>query len=161
MANVTPEDDELALDRQICFALYAASNLFNRLYVPVLGELGLTYPQYLAMLVLWQHEPQTVGELGARLYLDSSTLTPLLKRMEAAGLVTRTRDPEDERRVIVRLTDQGRALRARARHVPKLVSGDCKPEEIEKLRQSVQSLISILRPDHRPGGKYNRSEGGE
>lgn len=157
----TAPGDELALDRQICFSLYAASNLFNRLYVPVLGELGLTYPQYLAMLVLWQHEPQTVGELGARLYLDSSTLTPLLKRMEAAGLVTRTRDPADERRVIVRLTDQGRALRARARHVPKTVSGDCKPEEIDELRESVQSLISILKRNHGPGGKYSKSDGGE
>lgn len=87
-------DDPLLLDRQICFPLYAATNLLNRRYGPVLRPLGLTYPQYLVMLVLWEDEPQTVGALGARLYLDSGTLTPLLKRMEAAGHVTRTRDPD-------------------------------------------------------------------
>src|ERR1700761_624923 len=105
------EDDPLRLDRQVCFPLYAASNLINRLYRPVLGKLGLTYPQYLVMLVLWEQEPQTVGGLGGRLYLDSGTLTPLLKRMEAAGLVVRQRDTQDERRVQIALTDKGRALR--------------------------------------------------
>ena len=94
-----PGDDPLLLDRQVCFPLYAATNLLNRLYGPVLRPLGLTYPQYLVMLVLWEEEPQTVGALGARLYLDSGTLTPLLKRMEAAGLVSRTRDAEDQRRL--------------------------------------------------------------
>ena len=98
-----PGDDPLLLDRQVCFPLYAATNLLNRLYGPVLKPLGLTYPQYLVMLVLWEEEPQTVGSLGARLYLDSGTLTPLLKRMEAAGLVSRTRDADDERRVLIGL----------------------------------------------------------
>ncbi|WP_156455281.1 MarR family winged helix-turn-helix transcriptional regulator, partial [Sphingomonas sp. CCH5-D11] len=83
--------DPLRLDRQVCFPLYAATNLINRLYTPVLRNLGLTYPQYLVLLVLWEEEPQTVGALGARLFLDSGTLTPLLKRMEGNGLLDRRR----------------------------------------------------------------------
>lgn len=140
----TERDDPLLLDRQVCFPLYAATNLLNRLYTPVLAELGLTYPQYLVMLVLWEHEPQTVGALGARLYLDSGTLSPLLKRMETAGLVERGRDPADERRVVVRLTPQGRALRARAEHVPATVGGGYTPDGIDELRESVRSLVAIL-----------------
>ncbi|HWA61253.1 MAG TPA: MarR family transcriptional regulator, partial [Caulobacteraceae bacterium] len=104
------DDDPLRLDLQVCFPLYAATNLIGRLYRPVLAQLGLTYPQYLVMLVLWEGAPQTVGSLGARLYLDSGTLTPLLKRMEAAGLVIRRRDAEDERRVRIALTEKGLAL---------------------------------------------------
>ncbi|MBN9268669.1 MAG: MarR family transcriptional regulator, partial [Mesorhizobium sp.] len=88
------------LDQQLCFALYSASGLMTKLYRPLLDPLGLTYPQYLAMLALWERAPSTVGELGEALGLDSATLTPLLKRMEAGGLVTRRRDPEDERRVL-------------------------------------------------------------
>lgn len=108
----------LRLDNQLCFALYGAANRMTRLYRPMLDALGLTYPQYLAMLVLWEASPRTVGALGEALDLDSSTLTPLLKRLEAGGLVTRDRDPEDERRVIVALTDQGRALRDQAVSIP-------------------------------------------
>nr|WP_310214458.1 MarR family transcriptional regulator [Caulobacter sp. BE264]MDR7230995.1 DNA-binding MarR family transcriptional regulator [Caulobacter sp. BE264] len=108
----------LRLDNQLCFALYGAANRMTRLYRPMLDALGLTYPQYLAMLVLWEASPRTVGALGEALDLDSSTLTPLLKRLEAGGLVTRDRDPEDERRVIVSLTDQGRALRDQAVSIP-------------------------------------------
>ena len=108
----------LRLDNQLCFALYGAANRMTRLYRPMLDALGLTYPQYLAMLVLWEASPRTVGALGEALDLDSSTLTPLLKRLEAGGLVTRDRDPEDERRVIVSLTDQGRALRDQAVTIP-------------------------------------------
>ena len=93
--------EALRLDRQLCFALYGAANRVTRLYRPLLDALGLTYPQYLAMLVLWEASPRTVGALGDALDLDSSTLTPLLKRLEAGGLVARHRDPEDERRVIV------------------------------------------------------------
>src|SRR3546814_6352000 len=93
-----PDEDLLALDRQVCFPLYAASNLLTRLYRPVLAEIGLTYPQYLVLLVLWEQAPHTVGSLGDSLYLDSGTLTPLLKRMEQAGLITRTGDVADERR---------------------------------------------------------------
>lgn len=108
----------LRLDNQLCFALYGAANRMTRLYRPMLDALGLTYPQYLAMLVLWEASPRTVGALGEALDLDSSTLTPLLKRLEVGGLVSRDRDPEDERRVIVTLTDKGRALRDQAVSIP-------------------------------------------
>lgn len=138
------EDDPLLLDRQVCFPLYAATNLLNRLYGPVLSKLGLTYPQYLVMLVLWERQPQTVGALGARLYLDSGTLTPLLKRMESAGFVDRTRDPGDERRVLVTLTDKGKALREQALHVPDTMANGYKPEGVDELRESVRSLVSML-----------------
>lgn len=110
--------DHLRLDQQLCFPLYAASNLMTRLYRPLLDELGLTYPQYLAMMVLWEASPSTVSALGERLLLDSGTLTPLLKRLEGAGLVCRTRDAADERRVLVSLTAEGLALRSRAEGVP-------------------------------------------
>lgn len=139
-----PGDDPLLLDRQVCFPLYAATNLLNRLYGPVLKPLRLTYPQYLVMLVLWEEEPQTVGSLGARLYLDSGTLTPLLKRMEAAGLVSRTRDAEDERRVLIGLTEQGRALRADALHVPETIAGGRSPEGLDELREGVRKLVAML-----------------
>jgi DNA-binding MarR family transcriptional regulator len=111
---------QLHLDNQLCFALHAASRAVVRAYGPLLEPLGLTYPQYLVMLVLWERPSQavTVGDLGARLHLDSGTLTPLLKRLERSGLVDRDRDPADERRVLVRLTRDGIALRSRAASVP-------------------------------------------
>ncbi|MFN8169032.1 MAG: MarR family transcriptional regulator [Candidatus Nanopelagicales bacterium] len=110
---------QLLLDNQLCFALYRASRAVQRSYQPYLAELGLTYPQYLTMLVLWEaDEPLTVGTLGERLRLDSGTLTPLLKRLEESGLVERRRDPDDERRVNVGLTRAGRALQRRAEDVP-------------------------------------------
>jgi MarR family transcriptional regulator, organic hydroperoxide resistance regulator len=105
------------LDDQICFALYSASGLMTRLYRPLLEPLGLTYPQYLTMLALWEHSPRTVGELGEALGLDSATLTPLLKRLQASGLITRRRDAADERRVLVEPTVEGQALRERANGV--------------------------------------------
>src|SRR3954464_4658073 len=95
-AKANTEDDVIRLDDQLCFALYATSRAITGLYRPVLQELGLTYPQYLVMLVLWEHQTVTVSELGVRLYLDSGTLTPLLKRLEKQGLVVRSRDSEDE-----------------------------------------------------------------
>ncbi|CAN5163047.1 MarR family transcriptional regulator [soil metagenome] len=113
--------EALRLDHQLCFALYGAANRVTRLYRPLLDALGLTYPQYLAMLVLWEASPRTVGALGAALDLESSTLTPLLKRLETQGLIARTRDPQDERRVIIALTDAGLALRERARTVPEKI----------------------------------------
>ena len=142
-----PDDgDPLDLDRQVCFPLYAASNLLNRLYRPILADLGLTYPQYLVMLVLWQQTPQTVGALGEMLYLDSGTLTPLLKRMETAGLVSRTRDAEDERRVLIGLTDQGRALRSSAENVPAALAAGLNIDEgsVLELRQQVRQLVAAL-----------------
>ncbi|MFG2106784.1 MarR family winged helix-turn-helix transcriptional regulator [Micromonospora chersina] len=112
--------DDLVLRRQVCFALYAASRALTDVYRPILDEHGLTYPQYLVLLVLWERgdDAPTVSELGARLRLDSGTLSPLLKRLEAAGLVVRTRSAADERRVEVGLTAQGRALRERMDEVP-------------------------------------------
>ena len=112
------------------------------LYRPILAELGLTYPQYLVMLVLWEHEPVTVGQIGARLDLDSGTLSPLLKRLEAAGLVCRTRSMQDERAVEVSLTDDGRALRGRARTVPERV-GACLATSADEYFE-VRSLLSTL-----------------
>ncbi len=108
----------LSIDEQLCFPLYAASNLMQRLYRPQLDGLGLTYPQYLVMLTLWESSPLSVSALGDRLYLDSGTLTPLLKRLESAGHITRTRDTADERRVLIALTPPGRALRKKAKAIP-------------------------------------------
>ena len=113
-----PGADLPRLDQQLCFALYSTVNRVTRLYRPVLAALGLTYPQYLAMLALWERAPRTVGALGEALDLDSGTVTPLLKRLEKQKLVRRRRDPSDERRVIVELTEVGQALRARAAEVP-------------------------------------------
>jgi MarR family transcriptional regulator, organic hydroperoxide resistance regulator len=107
-----------SLDAMLCFSVYAASHAFNRVYKPILDRIGLTYPQYLAMMALWQSDDQTVGALGRRLALESSTLTPLLKRLEAMGHVQRRRDAQDERQVRVGLTAQGRALRAQAEDAP-------------------------------------------
>ncbi|GAA4576717.1 MarR family transcriptional regulator [Micromonospora coerulea] len=112
--------DDLVLRRQVCFALYAASRALTDVYRPILDEHGLTYPQYLVLLVLWEHgeEAPTVSELGAQLRLDSGTLSPLLKRLEVAGLVVRNRSARDERRVEVRLTGRARDLRQRMDQVP-------------------------------------------
>ncbi|PZQ64987.1 MAG: MarR family transcriptional regulator [Phenylobacterium zucineum] len=141
--------DPLALDLQLCFSLYSAANLMTRMYRPLLKPLGLTYPQYLAMLVLWEHAPQNVGEVGQRLGLDSGTLTPLFKRLEEAGLISRTRDPADERRVIIGLTDAGVALREKALAVPGAIF--CRLpgtlEELAVLKQSVDRLAETLRAD--------------
>ncbi|OKK22129.1 MarR family transcriptional regulator [Streptomyces sp. CB00455] len=116
------DQDFLRLDGQICFALNAASRAFGGLYRVVLKDLGLTYPQYLVMLVLWEHGELPVKEIGQHLRLDSGTLSPLLKRLEAAGLVRRERSTEDERSVRARLTDEGAALRARAVEVPRRIA---------------------------------------
>ena len=111
---------QLELDRQLCFALYTASRAVVRAYAPLLDDAGLTYPQYVTMLVLWedQDRPRSIGELGERLHLDSGTLTPLLKRLASMGFVTRSRDAQDERRVLVSLTAEGVALRDRLAAVP-------------------------------------------
>jgi DNA-binding MarR family transcriptional regulator len=137
------------LDDQLCFALYRASNRVTRLYRPLLDPLGITYPQYLALLVLWERAPRTVGELGQVLGLDSGTLTPLLKRLEAGDLVTRTRDAADERRVLVGLTAAGTALRARAAHVPDALRC-CVPlpaDDAVTLRDALHRLTTALEPD--------------
>ena len=116
-----PPFNQLALDRQFCFALYSASHAMTKTYKPMLDRLGLTYPQYLVMLVLWEQDAILVKDIGARLFLDSGTLTPLLKRLEANGLVSRNRNRLDERQVQIELTDQGRALRSQAEAIPEQV----------------------------------------
>ncbi len=136
----------LLLDNQLCFALYSASLAMTKLYKPLLETLGLTYPQYLVMLVLWEQDGLTVSALGERLFLDSGTLTPLLKRMEQSGLVSRQRSVEDERRVEVRLTPDGRKLKTRAASVPACVveAAGCPIPELMSLTQDVQSLRKKL-----------------
>jgi len=140
--TATSPRDLQRLDMQLCFALYSSSLLMTKLYKPVLGALGLTYPQYLVLLALWETDHVAVGELGTRLYLDSGTLTPLLKRMEAAGLVTRVRAADDERRVIVALTAAGRAMRRKAEKVPSTVACavGCELDEIATLTARLQTL---------------------
>ena len=141
---ILPDSFSLRPESMLCFDLYATHHAVGQVYQPLLAEFGLTYPQYLVMLVLWEEEPQTVGGLGARLYLDSGTLTPLLKRMEAAGHVTRSRDPDDERRVVIGLTEKGRALREQALHVPETIASGRTPEGIEELGNSVRKLVAML-----------------
>lgn len=139
----TPTTAELlSLDNQLCFALYSASLSMTRLYKPLLDELALTYPQYLVMLALWEADGVTVSDLGTRLSLDSGTLTPLLKRLEATGYLSRMRDVADERRVLIRLTAEGRALRARAVQVPQclLAASQCSLEELLQLTRQLQAL---------------------
>ena len=140
--------DPLRLDRQVCFPLYAAVNLIQRLYRPLLAPLGLTYSRYLVMLALWEREPASVGALCACLHLDVGTLSPLLKRMEQAGLVTRTRDRDDDRKVLVALTPRGRALREAALAVPKTLAKQIglKALEADSLRHQTQALVARLAP---------------
>jgi DNA-binding MarR family transcriptional regulator len=132
----------LQLDNQLCFAVYSASLAMTKLYKPLLDKLKLTYPQYLVMLVLWERDGLMVSELGERLSLDSGTLTPLLKRLEANGLVARIRDVADERRVHVNLTTAGRRLKARAASVPAclMAASQCSIEELVALTQQIQQL---------------------
>ena len=117
-----PPHDLQALDQQLCFALYSASLAMTKVYQPLLDPLGVTYPQYLVMLVLWEHDGLSVSEIGERLMLESSTLTPLLKRLEIARLVRRERDTVDERRVLVHLSARGRSLKTKAASVPEMVA---------------------------------------
>ncbi|MEU6067361.1 MULTISPECIES: MarR family winged helix-turn-helix transcriptional regulator [Streptomyces] len=140
------EADWLRLDRQICFSLHAASRAFNGVYRVILKDLGLTYPQYLVMLVLWEHGDTPVKKLGEHLRLDSGTLSPLVKRLEAAGLVRRERSARDERSVDVRLTDQGAALRERALQVPRRIGAATgfEIDEIRDLRDRLDRLTVAL-----------------
>ena len=137
-----PGDALLQLDRQLCFAVYAAAHAYARLYKPLLEPLGLTYPQYLVMLVLWEADGQTVSAIGRRLMLDSGTLTPLLKRLEVAGLVSRQRDPRDERQVRISVTAAGAALKAQAANLPHKLAGAFggSAAEADTLRQTLTEL---------------------
>ena len=136
----------LQLDNQVCFALYSTSLAMTRVYKPLLEALSLTYPQYLVMLVLWEEDGLMISKLGDKLFLDSGTLTPLLKRMQAAGLITRTRAAEDERRVHITLTAKGRALKTQAAAIPACVlrASQCSIPELMALTQQMQALRDKL-----------------
>ncbi|NPD69214.1 MarR family transcriptional regulator [Lichenicola cladoniae] len=140
-------DRTLRIDQQLCFAIYSAGHAFTRVYKPLLDALGLTYPQYLVMIVLWEADGCTVGTLSAALFLESSTLTPLLKRMEAAGLLRRERDTADERQVRILLTENGRALQEKAASVPGCVqeaTGLTDVENLMRLTREITRLRSAL-----------------
>lgn len=146
MAQSTAADHALLLDNQLCFALYSASLAMTKLYKPLLEELGITYPQYLVMLVLWEGDGLTVSELGQRLFLDSGTLTPLLKRLETAGLLNRIRAVDDERRVHLNLTAAGRKLKTKAAKIPGciLAATQCSLPDVVQLTRQVRNLRAQL-----------------
>src|SRR5512143_839304 len=146
MARKLAADQPLRLDNQICFAVYSAAHAFNRVYKPLLDRLGLTYPQYLVMLVLWERDGVPLKDIGEKLFLDSGTLTPLLKRLEAAQLVRRTRSTEDERQVLIALTPQGAALQEKARAVPQsiLAASACSVGELAAMKNEIIRLRDRL-----------------
>jgi DNA-binding MarR family transcriptional regulator len=136
----------LNLDQQLCFAVYAASREMTKLYRPLLEELDVTYPQYITLLALWEHQELTVKELGQLLFLDSGTLTPMLKRMESRGLVVRKRDQKDERRVNVRVTEKGFLLQDKASCIPEALLSEAgsKQLNVSELLSSVKSLLYFV-----------------
>ncbi|WP_114945409.1 MarR family winged helix-turn-helix transcriptional regulator [Microvirga calopogonii] len=149
---MTRKPRTLALDNQLCFAFYSVSHAFSRAYRRLLDPLGLTYPQYVVLLVLWEHDELTVKEIGERLFLDSGTLTPLLKRLESAGHVRRMRDKKDERQVRIHLTEAGHALREKAEEIPQQVgcvlgiSADearALTQEVAKLRRRLHDSATL------------------
>ncbi|WP_213775502.1 MarR family transcriptional regulator [Bradyrhizobium sp. dw_78] len=146
MARKHPADPQLLLGNQICFAVYSTAHAFNRVYKPLLDRLGLTYPQYLVMLVLWEGDGLPVKDIGERLFLDSGTLTPLLKRLEVAQLVKRTRNTEDERQVLISLTPQGQALQEKAKSVPHaiLAASACSVPELLATKNQLTALRDRL-----------------
>lgn len=142
--KLTQEFNPLKLEHQMCFPLYAAARKVTGLYTPVLAELDLTYTQYIVMLVLWEKDEVSVKEIGERLFLDSGTLTPLLKNLEKKGLLTRNRSKEDERVTIAKLTEEGKALREKALKVPEQVVS-CVKLEPEEALQLYTLLYKILK----------------
>jgi MarR family transcriptional regulator, organic hydroperoxide resistance regulator len=146
MAKKQATDAPLLLGNQICFAIYSTAHAFNRVYKPLLDRLGLTYPQYLVMLVLWERDGVPVKDIGERLFLDSGTLTPLLKRLETAQLIKRTRSTADERQVLIALTSQGLALREKARTVPQsiLAASACSVAELSAMKNDLVALRDRL-----------------
>lgn len=136
-------DNVIKLEDQVCFSIYACSREITRLYRPMLEQMGLTYPQYLVLLVLWEKQECTVKDLGELLYLDSGTLTPLLKRMQESGLVTRQRSPEDERKVLIRLTETGYSLKEKVKEIPAILSRKCgiDKEELDSIREDFYKLL--------------------
>jgi len=150
--------DPQSLDAQLCFALYSASRALTRAYAPLLDPLGITYPQYLTLLVLWEADDVTVSDIGDRLYLDSGTLTPLLKRLEAEGLVRRRRSADDERVVHVQLTAKGRALKTKARSIPMELASRAgfdvtsarKRKGLKHLKSELEQITALLTHDAPP-----------
>ena len=145
-SKTIPTNALLLLDNQLCFSLYATSLAMTKVYKPLLAELGLTYPQYLVMLVLWEKDGLMVSELGERLSLDSGTLTPLLKRLEASGLIARERALADERRVLISLSPAGRKLKTKAAKIPAciLAASQCSIPELMTLTKQLQALRQRL-----------------
>ena len=146
MAKNLAADAPLLLGNQICFAIYSTAHAFNRVYKPLLDRLGLTYPQYLVMLVLWERDGVPLKDIGERLFLDFGTLTPLLKRLEAAHLVKRTRGTADERQVLIALTPQGQSLRENAKAVPQsiLAASACSIAELSAMKNDLVALRDRL-----------------
>jgi len=146
MAQKTSAGGALLLGNQLCFAVYSTAHAFNRVYKPLLDRLGLTYPQYLVMMVLWERDDVPVKEIGDRLLLDSGTLTPLLKRLEAAGLIKRTRSRHDERQVLISLSAQGHGLKDKAKALPQaiLAASACSIGELSALKTELIGLRDRL-----------------
>lgn len=146
MADTPSTCDALKLDNQLCFALYSTSLMMTKVYKPLLQALGLTYPQYLAMLVLWERDGLTVGEISTRLLTDPGSLTPLLKRLEGEGLLSRTRSKDDERVVLLHLTEEGSALQLKAQSVPNCIlsASSLDLEQLGKLQEQLLELRDNL-----------------
>ncbi len=141
--------DQLKLENQLCFPLYAASRLITKEYQPYLDKLGITYPQYLVLMILWEEENKTVNEIAKKLILNTNTITPVLKRMEQQGLVMRQRSGEDERKVLVKLTENGQAMQEAAAQIPlelvkRLSESDLKIDDLVKLKEYLGVLINFL-----------------
>jgi DNA-binding MarR family transcriptional regulator len=151
--NVMPR-----VDQQLCFALYSTLHAAHKVYAPLLAAIGLTYPQYLVMLVLWEADDVTVKAIGERLHLDSGTLTPLLKRLEASGLLARARDPKDERQVRIKLTEKGRDMRRQARPIPEQMARAMgrSPDDLKAVRKELRRIRNALL-----GRKPERPEKGD
>jgi MarR family transcriptional regulator, organic hydroperoxide resistance regulator len=147
----TPPDELPRLDNFLCFAIYSANLAYGKAYRPLLERLGLTYTQYIAVVALWEESPLTVGALGEKLFLESNTLTPILKKLEEAGYVSRQRDPADERQVLVALTAAGRRLREQANDPALIAASGLSREDFRKLQRSVKelrdNLVRSLRDD--------------
>lgn len=135
-------EDKFKLENQLCFRLYTASRLLTQAYHPLLSEHGLTYPQYLVLLVLWENDAQPVNDIAKRLFLETNTVTPLLKRMEAEGIVTRSKGKEDARQMIVKLTNKGRDLQKKLTHVPETVGNAVICENVTS--ETVPGLFTML-----------------
>ena len=144
MKPTTPEAAAPRLADFLCFAVYSANLAFGRAYKPILDELGLTYPQYIAIVALWEEDDQTVSRLGGKLFLESNTLTPILKKLESMGYLTRRRDPKDERQVRVNLTEAGRHLREKGLAMNLIKQTRLPPEEFAKLQKAVSNLRNSL-----------------